>query len=128
MSALEDFYNITLTLKRTNFDTQSQAVLFEIPAVMYPADPGQNLVLPLGPGGSEDFRIVTLYDIVTDGLNVYPGMAKPIVGDQLTVVAIAPEAADFEGLWELTADPMVWNGGATNSDQNSRVLKVKQIA
>jgi hypothetical protein len=69
MSALEDFYNITLTLKRTNFDTQSQTVLFEIPAVMYPADPGQNLVLPLGPGGSEDFRIVTLYDIVTDGLS-----------------------------------------------------------
>jgi hypothetical protein len=127
MSALEDFYNIRLTLKRTNFDTQSQDVLFEIPAVMYPADPGQNLVLPLGPGSSEDFRIVTLYDIVTDGLNVYPNMAKPIVGDELTVVAIKDEAADFEGVWRLIADPQIWNGGADSSDLNSRVLKVVRI-
>jgi hypothetical protein len=127
MSALEDFYNITLILKRTNFDTQSQTVLFEIPAVMFPADPGQNLVLPLGPGSSEDFRIVTLYDIITDGLNVYPNMLAPIVGDELTVVAIKDEAADFEGAWRLIADPQIWNGGADNSDLNSRVLKVVRI-
>jgi hypothetical protein len=128
MSALEDFYNITLTLKRTNFDTQSQTVLFEIPAVMYPADPNRNFAQQLGPDSSEYPDMTTLYEIITDGLNVYPDMPKTIKGDELTVTALVPAAADFEGVWRQLAPPAIWNGGADNSDLNCRVLLVGQIA
>jgi hypothetical protein len=122
------FYNVTVSLSRTNFDTQSQEVVFEVSGVMYPVDMGQNLVLPLGPGSSEYPTIMTLYDIVIDGRNEHPDMVTPIVGDELAVAALNSAASAFNGRWRLIAAPQVWNGGEDFNELNSEVLRVVQIA
>jgi len=121
------FYNIAVTLNRTDFDTQGQAVVFSVQGVMYPADPGQNLVLPLGPGSSDYPTIMTIYDIVIDGRNEHPDMVIPIVGDELDVTALDSAASGFEGRWRVIADPMIYNGGQDFNQLNSEVLKVVRV-
>jgi hypothetical protein len=124
----EDFYNINVVLKRTNFDTQSQDVLFDIPAVMYPSDPNMNFVQQLAPDSSEYPDRTTLYDIATPGRNVYPNLPNLIKGDELTVTALTDDATELEGIWRVLAPPENWNGGATMSELTSRIVTVIQIA
>jgi hypothetical protein len=117
------FYNVTVTLYRTDFDTQSQAVIFSVKGVMYPADPAQNLVLPLGP----DPTILTFYDIVIGSIEENPGLVLPIPGDELIVVPLSTSAFGLNGTWRVRADPMAYNGGQDFNELNSVVMKVTRV-
>lgn len=117
------FYNVQVTLSRTDFDTQSQAVVFSVQGVMYPGGPGENLVLPLGP----DPTILTFYHIVIDGPGVNSNLVLPQPGDELDIVALADTAFGFDGRWRVRADPMVYNGGSGFNGLNNIDVMVTRV-
>jgi hypothetical protein len=128
MSEFDDLYNIILTLNRTSFDTQSQVVVLSVKGIMYPGDPAQNLVLPLGP----DPTIMTFYDIVIGGLSENPGLivlnSDPLVpGDEFDVVALDSSTFGLTGRWRIRADVMAYNGFQSVEEINNIVVKVTRV-
>lgn len=117
------FYNVNVTLNRTNYDNGNQDVIFTAQGVMYPGGPGENLVLPLGP----DPEILTFYHIVIDGPEVNASLVLPVPGDELTVSAIASTAFGFDGTWRVRADPMVYNGGSQFNGLNNVDMMVTRV-
>jgi hypothetical protein len=128
MSEFDDLYNINLVLERTDFNTQSQAVVLSVKGVMYPADPGQNLVLPLGP----DPTITTFYDIMIGGLEENPGLSvldadQLVPGDELDITVLDPSTFGLKGRWRIVADVMAYNGFESIKDISNVVIKVKRV-
>lgn len=117
------FYNVTVTLNRTNFDNGNQTVIFSVKGVMYPGGPGENLVLPLGP----DPTILTFYHIVIDGPAVNSNLVLPIPGDELTIVPLSTAAFGLDGRWRVRADPMAYNGGEGFNGLNSVDMMVTRV-
>jgi hypothetical protein len=112
------FYNINTVVSATNFDTQSQAVIFSAKGFMYPGGPGEILQLPLGPGSPETPQFVTVYNIVTGGVVENPGITLPQVGDEIAVTGIDAASVLYAGKWRIIADPEVFTGGGFHNLDN----------
>lgn len=122
------FYNVTGTVYGTNFDTQSQEVIFSAKGFMYPAGPGEILQLPLGPGSPETPSFVTVYNIVTDGPLVNTAIVSlPLVGDEFVVTGFDAASNLYAGRWRVIADPEVYTGGGFHNLDNI-VFKVVRVA
>jgi hypothetical protein len=120
-------YDVGLSLARTNFDTQSQTVVFTAQGHMEPAGLPGILQNPLGPGSSEFPAFVTLYTIYIDGPLVNTDMVMPIVGDVLTVTALIPAASLLAGTWRVETEPEFYTGGSASSELDHLLLRVVRI-
>ena len=121
------FYNVTVVNNRTDFDSQSQTVIFSVKGTMYPTDPSINIGLPLAPGNSDNLQVLTLYDLVIDGRNEHPNLPLPIVGDELDITALDYSASMYNGRWRIVADPVIYNGGQNFNNLNSIVLRIVRV-
>jgi hypothetical protein len=122
------FYNVNAEVSATNFDTQSQSVIFSAKGFMYPGGPGEILQLPLGPGSPETPSFVTVYNIVTDGVLVNTDIVSlPVAGDEMVVTGLDAATSLYGGRWRVISDPEVYTGGGFHNLDNI-VFKVVRIA
>jgi hypothetical protein len=117
------FYNVNVTLTKTNFHNGNQVVVFSAEGVMYPGGPGENLVLPLGP----DPTILTFYHIILGSIDENPDLVLPEPGNELKVTALSSSAFGFDGKWRVRADPAVYNGGEDFNELNSVDILVTRV-
>jgi hypothetical protein len=115
--------NVNITLRRTDFGTQSQSVVFTCDATMYPGDPGQNPYSALGP----DPTLLTLYHIIILQPAKVKGMVRVVTGDELTVTALNEEAFGLDDNWRVWSDPMAYNGGKSFNKLNNLDLIVERV-
>jgi hypothetical protein len=120
-------YDISLTLNRTNYDTQAPEAVFTAQGHMEPAGLPGILQNPLGPSSSEFPAFVTLYTIYIDGPLINTDLVMPVTGDVLTVTALDPSASLLAGSWRVETDPEFYTGGTASTELDHLLLRVVRI-
>jgi hypothetical protein len=126
VALLKGFDNGTAALYRTNFDTQSQALVFSVRAKLWPGDAGEILSLPLGDSSSEAPAFVTVYNMLIGGVDETPELSALAVGDELVFTGKDSSSALLDGRWRVIASPLIWVGGKTTR-LNTIQFKVVRI-
>jgi hypothetical protein len=120
-----DLYNVNAVVRKTNFDTQSQEIVFSADGFIYPSKDGAIVPWPIGPSSSEYPMYKRLHTLIFDGLRVNPSLVLLEPGDEMTLTALNDDALLFEGIWRVEIDSAISTGGDFNDIDNVEISLLK---